>query len=325
MGPSVTRPQKIVIAIPVYNDWLSLSILLQELDKALAGHGREVHVIVINDGSTEPSDAIHSESIGANCLKRIDIIRIARNLGHQKAIALGLAYIHDNVPCDQVVVMDSDGEDDPKDILRLLEEHEKARNVVIFAKRSRRSEGNIFRVCYALYRMIFRVLTGKTISFGNFSLIPAPCLTGVVHLPEIWNHFAAGVMRSSLPWKTVATRRGTRYRGKSTMNFTSLVIHGLSAISVYIEVLNVRLMLLTFGFILFGIIGFIALLYIKYLTPLAIPGWATTVAIGLAVIMFQAVLFLTLLSFMILNHRSNKLFIPAKDYKDYFMQLDRVL
>ncbi len=84
-------------------------------------------------------------------------------------------------------------------------------------------------------------------------------------------------------------------------------------------------MLLTFGLIFVGIAGVFVLLYIKYLTPAAIPGWATTVGIGLAVMMFQAVLFLTLLSFMILNHRSNKLFIPAKDYKDYFMQLDRVL
>jgi len=322
---AVNNSRNIVIAIPVYNDWLSLAILLKDIDDVLAGNGTKVHVIVIDDASTQSSDPIHSALSHSKCIKRIDVIRIARNLGHQKAIALGLAYIHDSVPCDQIIVMDCDGEDQPQDIIRLLEEYERDANFIIFANRSKRSEGTVFRIFYALYRIGFRLLTGKRISFGNFSLIPVSFLTGVVYLPEIWNHFAAGVMRSSLPWKTVATCRGARYAGKSRMNFTSLVIHGLSAISVYVEVLTVRLMLLTFGLILLGIAAFGVLLYIKYFTPLAIPGWATTVGIGLALIMFQAVLFLTLLSFVILNYRSNKLFIPAKDYKDYFVQLDRVL
>ena len=64
---------------------------------------------------------------------------------------------------------------------------------------------------------------------------------------------------------------------------------------------------------------------IKYLTPLAIPGWATTVAIGIVVITFQAILLLTLLTFLVLNYRSSKLFIPAKDYRDYFLTIERLI
>jgi polyisoprenyl-phosphate glycosyltransferase len=320
----VNTSRTTVIAIPVYNDWLALSILLKDIDNTLASYSSKVHVIIIDDASTQSGDPINSGLTDPKCVKRIDVIRMARNLGHQKAIALGLAYIHDSVSCDQIIVMDCDGEDQPTDIVRLMDEAEKNPNFIVFAKRSKRSEGRVFKIFYALYRMFFRLLTGKQISFGNFSLIPASLLTGVVYLPEIWNHFAAGVMRSSLPCKTIATCRATRYAGKSRMNFTSLLIHGLSAISVYVEVLTVRLMVLTFALILLGVAGFGMVLYIKYFTPLAIPGWATTVGIGLAVIMFQAVLFLTLLSFVILSHRSNKLFIPAKDYKDYLVRLERV-
>ncbi len=108
------------------------------------------------------------------------------------------------------------------------------------------------------------------------------------------------------------------------MNFVKLVVHGLSAISVYIEILTVRMMIFAFLIILIGILGFFTLLYVKYLTPLAIPGWATNVAIGIVVITFQAILLLALLTFLSLSYRSSKLFIPAKDYQDYLLNLEKV-
>jgi polyisoprenyl-phosphate glycosyltransferase len=321
----VANPKKIVIATPVFNDWSSVSILVKEIDHLLSDREHRVHVLILDDGSTQNCDALRASLVALKAIQQLDVIHIARNVGHQKAIALGLAYIHDHLPCDQVIVMDCDGEDRPEDILSLMHEHEQESDCVIFAKRSRRSEGVVFRIFYAVYRIIFRFFTGQPISFGNFSLIPSASLPRLVHLPEIWNHVAAGIMRSNLPWKCVPTIRGKRYSGNSRMDLVSLVIHGLSAISVYLEVLTVRLILLTFLLITATVAAFGVLLHIKYNTALAIPGWATSVAIGLAVIMFQAILFLTLLSFVILNQRTTKLFIPAKDYRDYFVQIERLL
>jgi len=166
------------------------------------------------------------------------------------------------------------------------------------------------------------LLTGKNIAFGNFSLIPAALLQRVTHLPEIWNHYAAGLMRAKLPWDSIPTQRAKRYRGQSKMNFVSLILHGLSAMSVYIEVLTIRLMIAVSGVILLGVIGFGVMLYYRFFTTLAIPGWATNVAIGLTTILSQAMLFLLLLTFLVLNYRSAKLFIPAKDYHDYFLSIE---
>jgi hypothetical protein len=220
--------------------------------------------------------------------------------------------------------MDADGEDQPKDILKLLEKSMNLPGHVIFARRARRSEGFVFCAFYFLYKTFFSFLTGKEIAFGNFAFIPGVLLNRVAHLPEIWNHFAAGIMRANIPWSSIPTQRGRRYSGKSSMNFIALVIHGLSAISVYIEILTVRLMLLAIVIILIGIFSFFILLYVKYLTALAIPGWATNVAIGIVVIMFQAVLLLALLAFLSLHYRSSKLFIPAKDYQDYLLDLEKI-
>jgi glycosyltransferase involved in cell wall biosynthesis len=281
-------------------------------------------VIAVDDGSTEPFCETGSESGEYEHIQEISILHLARNLGHQKAIALGIAYISANIVCDLVIVMDADGEDRPKDILKFLEKSSALPGHVVFARRTRRSEGLLFSVFYSLYKIFFSLLTGNEIAFGNFAIIPGVLLSRVAHLPEIWNHFAAGIIRAKIPWSSIPTERGTRYCGKSSMNFIALVVHGLSAISVYIEILTVRLMLLAVVIILLGIVSFFILLYIKYLTPLAIPGWATNVAIGIVIIMFQTILLLALLAFLALHYRSTKLFIPAKDYQDYLFDLEKI-
>jgi glycosyltransferase involved in cell wall biosynthesis len=315
----------ITILMPVYNDWDSFTRLVNDIDQC-AGELKNttIHIIAVDDGSTLSFPTAKHPFKTYPSIQEISILHLARNLGHQKAIALGIAYINSNLPCDFIIIMDADGEDQPEDIAKLLEESNKHSGSVIFARRTRRSEGIVFRAFYFFYKIFFNFLTGNEIAFGNFSLIPASLLNRVAHLPEIWNHFAAGIMRANIPWASVPTRRGNRYGGKSSMSFVTLVVHGLSAISVYIEILTVRMMIFAFLIILIGILGFFTLLYVKYLTPLAIPGWATNVAIGIVVITFQAILLLALLTFLSLSYRSSKLFIPAKDYQDYLLNLEKV-
>mgnify|MGYP001473470125 CR=1 FL=1 len=115
----------------------------------------------------------------------------------------------------------------------------------------------------------------------------------------------------------IPTNRGVRYFGKSSMRFPNLVLHGLSGISIYLEIAIVRMLIAALGVILFSMLGFMVVVYIRFFTPLAIPGWATNLTIGLAMVVFQAVILLSLLTFVVLNQRSSKLVIPAKDYSDF--------
>ena len=101
------------------------------------------------------------------------MLRLRRNLGHQRAIAVGLAYVEDRFKHDAVVVMDSDGEDDPSDVPRLLELlRAEGGRAIVFAERTRRSESWSFRFFYGLYKLLHRVLTGHGVRVGNFSAIP---------------------------------------------------------------------------------------------------------------------------------------------------------
>ena len=130
-------------------------------------------------------------------------------------------------------------------------------------------------------------------------------------MSELWNHLAASLVKAKIPLIKLPTNRGKRYTGSSKMNLSSLVIHGMGAISVFIEVLLVRILI---GVSIVGIfslfIGVIAV-FIKFATSLAIPGWATVV-LGIVSIVFLQSLILSLISiFMMLSLRSTSSIIPA--------------
>jgi polyisoprenyl-phosphate glycosyltransferase len=312
------RKETLTLVIPVFNDWESFGRLVREIDSALDGQMITARVIAMDDGSTEPLPDLEA-SLGA--LKSVAVLEVAqlvRNLGHQRAIAVGLSHAVTEYASDRIVIMDADGEDRPATLPELLQES-RATDRIAFATRGRRQEGAIFLIFYGLYRILFHVLTGKSIDFGNYCVIPRALAARAVLLPELWNHFAAGIIRSGLPRTAVKIPRGSRYFGKSKMKFVDLVLHGLSAISVYADVLAVRLILFTSMVIAGAVLGGLLLLYIRYFTDLAIPGWATTVAFGLATILFQAFMFLSLVSFMILGARNAATVVPLRHYRDFLL------
>ena len=126
-------------------------------------------------------------------------------------------------------------------------------------------------------------------------------------------------MKSKIPIKGVPTMRGSRYAGKSKMNFISLVTHGLSAVSVFIEEALIRILLVSLIVSTFSIIGIFIVILIRFFTDLAIPGWATY-AVGIFTVVFlQTIMLLVFAVFNILNNRSNLLVVPVLQTKHFIL------
>jgi hypothetical protein len=312
-GPAEGRD---LILIPVFNDWPSVSELLPRLDRALSG-GIGADVLIVDDGSTiDPGDELARGPFHA--LGRVKLVRLHRNLGHQRAIAVGLAYVKDRLDHDAVVVMDGDGEDDPADVPRLLDRlRAEGGRTIVFAERTRRTESWTFRAFYILYKVMHRILTGRGVKVGNFSAIPRRRLDSLVVVSELWIHYAAAAFQSRQPICTIPTRRGERLHGRSSMNFVSLVVHGLSAIAVSSEVVGVRLLVLAVCFGLLGLAGLVAAVIVRLATTWAIPGWATVTA-GLSLLLLvQAIMLSFVLSLVILGTRQGSAHLPLRDYSAF--------
>ena len=144
---------------------------------------------------------------------------------------------------EAAIVMDADGEDRPEDVSRLAAAWSEDTNRIVVAQRGKRSEGLAFRFFYAIYKLTFRIMTGQKIDFGNFCLLPRESLRALTYNPSIWNNLAAAITRSQIPRTALRVVRGARLAGKSQMNFESLVIHGVSAMAVYADVVLLRILL----------------------------------------------------------------------------------
>ena len=136
--------KSIGIVIPVFNDWASLDMLISKLNQQAELTEFNLHIFIIDDGS--------SETLELRCLSKdrqefadIQIVRLSTNLGHQRAIAVGLVVASRVEEIEAVVVMDADGEDQPEDVPRLLSAWGEDANLIVVAQRRERSEGLVFR------------------------------------------------------------------------------------------------------------------------------------------------------------------------------------
>ena len=311
----MNQNKNIYCLTPIYNDWDSFAVLIQEI----CNHKQDLKqynffVVAVNDGSTEdlPEDFDYKNI-------PVTVLNLKINIGHQRAIAVGLQYIYNEVSdYDFVVVMDSDGEDKPQDIKELINKAQQEKEKkIIFAQRKKRQESTFFKVGYFFYKYLFYFLTGQKISFGNFSVIPSKLLSKVVHQNNIWNHYSGGIIQSKIPFEKVLLDRGKRYKGVSKMNFNSLIIHGLSSIAVYFDFLSLRIL----RYSLYGIgICFVSVLFILYqkiFTDNAIPGWASSLILiisGIILQLFSVTLIVLLLQ---LSSRKNISAPNSKIYKNF--------
>jgi glycosyltransferase involved in cell wall biosynthesis len=316
---------KIVIAMPVYEDWDSAIRLCQKIDLVFReSKFFQIKIVLIDDGSTmcvPPSKVPFRPEV----IENISILVLRRNLGHQRAIAIGLAHIQQHFREDAVVVMDADGEDRPEDIPSLVEAMRRVEHpTAVFAERGKRLENRTFRFSYQCYRLFHSFLTGRDIRFGNFSVLPWPHLESLVVFPELWNHYAATLVKSRLPYIRVRFERAARQSGQSRMDFVSLVVHGLSALFANQEVVGTRLLIMS-AMTTLGLLLLVSVVIgVRLFTNLGIPGWATTTMGLLLILVGQSLVASFVLVFSIMMNRSHLGFLPIRDYA-YFVSGETTL
>lgn len=227
-----------IVLMPYYEDTRACKLLLQALE---ALHVPDCFVLLVDDCSPHQPLAAITLS-GPRLAGRI--LRLRRNAGHQYALSLGLQYLAPRMqPHQQLVLMDSDGEDAPEAIADLLAQLSQGSGAVdaVVAARGKRRERWTFVAFYRAYQLLFRVSTGRVLDFGNFMALSAPAAQAMAASPTLTVHIAASLLASDLRLGRKTVDRAKRYAGVSKMNLRALVGHGLRAIQVFKTALLQRL------------------------------------------------------------------------------------
>ena len=228
---------KIKILIPVYNDWQSVSELLDNIDLSLVNVVHEISVLVMNDASNH--DRVDNDKTFENIIS-IKILNMKKNQGHARCIATGLKYIYEKEDFDYVIPMDGDGEDRPDEIKEFINQIENSSGKPIVGKRVKRSEGLFFKICYEFHKFFTLTFTGKSIKFGNFTCLPKTTVEKMVNEKATWNSFSGSLTKVENDFIEIPSIRGDRYFGPSKMSFYNLIKHSLSIISVFRKIFLIR-------------------------------------------------------------------------------------
>lgn len=285
----------LTVLAPVFNDWECALTYVERLGE-VEGLPESIRVVLVDDGSTVPPPTVAEWRTRRGL--SIEIVRLGTNLGHQKAIACGLVALGTEAVPSTIAVTDIDGEDDPADVARLWAAHRGSPGDLVVAQRRQRTEPLRFKLFYRLYRLLFRVLTGARLDFGNFAVIPPEHLHRLVLTPSLWSHFPATLMRSRLPMKRVGIDRGRRFFGSSRMNFISLVNHGLAGVAAFADVVYARLLLLAGG--VGGLLAAVIVVgvVVRLQWGAALPGWLALLAAVSVLSLLQIVATLLVVSFL---------------------------
>ena len=238
---------KIIILIPVYNDWQSVFKLIKDINSQVSTLSDEFSVIIINDASIENRPEFSPD---LNNLKSVQIINMKDNKGHARCIASGLKYIYEKKEFDYVIPMDGDGEDRPEEIKNFIELTDQSKDKSIVGERIKRSESLFFKICYLFHKFLTLAFTGQSIRFGNFTCLSKITVEKMINEKATWNSFSGSLKKVEKDMLSIPSIRGTRYFGPSKMSFFNLLKHSLSIISVFRKTVLIRSALFVIFYIL---------------------------------------------------------------------------
>jgi polyisoprenyl-phosphate glycosyltransferase len=241
------------------------------------------------------------------------------NLGHQRAIVFGLRKEAPEIrETDIVVTMDSDGEDKPEDLPRLLARlllNPEDVRMLVLARRTKRRETLTFKALHIGFKGVFRLLTGRVILTGNYAAYRGWVAKHTIFHPHFDLCYSSSLLSLSLPVDYVPCERGRRYAGESRMGYFRLAIHGMRMLMPFMDRIAVRALAAGAAAVLLGLgiaVG-IAGRWVLGSTGQMPPPWLNGVLLLLAVVILVLLAFSNCVLLFALFSQSQGVSLSALD------------
>jgi len=264
-----TKPH-IEIILPIYNEEKNISKLIEELDrsKAVLQSQAKVTYLFINDGSVDRSLIILKKLFQNRADVRI--VNLIHNFGHGAAITCGLKYFN----ADAAILMDADLQDSPAALIPLFEAWLEGNKTVVIERGERKEKT---RLLFNLFYLLLHKAAPKLppINFGTHCLLDKTVIRRIRTLSERNRYFPGLVSFASGPIHSIRIDRNARNAGKSRVGTFGLFQLAITAV---VSFSSMPVSLVSFlGLMCAGAslaCGFL-IIFIKFFTALAIPGWAS--------------------------------------------------
>jgi dolichol-phosphate mannosyltransferase len=261
---------KLSIAIPVFNEALSLPLLFGELRPALAALDCESEVLFINDGSSDNSLEILIREAGSD--PRIKVLDFSRNFGHQAALTAAIDFSDG----DALVMMDADLQD-PLDLLpAMLALYHAGYDVVSPQRVARRGDSWFKRQTASLFYSVMRRLTEDRIApeVGDFRLLSRAAVLAMRQLREQHRFVRGMVGWLGLREALLPFERRPRAAGETKYSFWSMMRLSWTAITSFSAFPLRACMAAGFGASGLALLYFFYAAYV-YFRRSVVPGWTS--------------------------------------------------
>jgi glycosyltransferase involved in cell wall biosynthesis len=209
----------ISVVVPALNEEDGVRQLYSRIVAAAATWpDTNLELILVDDGSTDRTLEFCRDLAARD--RRLKVVSLTRNFGHQAAVSAGLQHTSGDV----VVVMDADLQDPPESVGPLIGKLKEGFDVV-YAIRTKRKENLAKRTMYYLYYRLLRNLATLDIPLdsGDFCVMRGNVCRAICDLPER-NRFVRG-LRTWVGYRQtgVIYEREARYAGEPKYSFAKLV------------------------------------------------------------------------------------------------------
>ena len=228
--PEPREDPRVTVAVPLFNEELTVPMMLDAVVGVLDGLPRSDHEIVcVNDGSSDATLAVLKDACAQ--LSNLRVVNLSRNFGHQAAVSAALEHSRGDV----VLVIDGDLQDDPSVLPAFIDEYKRGADVV-YARRIDRPDGFIRRIGYSIhYRLLKAISDSPTqVQSGDFALLSRRVVDLMNAMPERQRYLRGLRAWIGLRQVGVDVTRRERIAGQSKYSLralTSLAFEGIFAFS----------------------------------------------------------------------------------------------
>lgn len=267
----------ISVVAPIYNERETLDELHRRLTGVLETLGDEYEIVLVDDGS---SDGSWTQMLALAARdRRLRLLRLSRNFGHQAALSAGL----DAARGDAVVLMDADLQDPPEVIPDLVAQWRDGFDVVYAVRSSREGDPWAKEKSAALFYRLLQRMTATRIprDAGDFRLLSRRAADALAAMPE-----RARFLRGMTSWigfrqTGVAYHRDARLAGSSKYSLTRQLRLAFDGIASFSTAPIKAVTALGFALVVFCIAVLAWTLYIRFFTSDSIQGWTSVIAVVL--------------------------------------------